>query len=494
VLGLNKVEIQHGVLSASSKYARLETTLQSNVPGIGKVIGMHGILRRVKRDALRSSVGALEEIVWLAEGRFNLVWFRVDYRFFNPMSVVYALQNQWNFESWGKYEDDGVKLSVMEGNLAREAAEWSKASDKQEEWTEFWSSKRVGISGCPSLLKTFAFLPYHSIYGGFPLKSLLSPYQARFNTQSRREWWTTSGNKLCKVNDLLTGHLETRELVVPFVRTENEFVVAARKAAGSNFYGWRSWMLNTHLEVIKSWTPELYEHICDPTREVPIADVVKRLLSGETSVNEVRDDWERQLASTRNASVQATLWLTLFLLDARIQSLWRQIDHNCHINECRHWLIEETRTSKIPDAAQKWRLRQEYSTIFNPSIAMGDFLALWIEICSQTDPLSNIELLQSTFDERLALWELNTSPCVPELNRDGGRDELGRSCARNVFVAWINEVAKDENGRGRKEWVRDDLLPLLQLRCFLMWDNLHCYGDSSCLLSKEFVDETVWVG
>jgi hypothetical protein len=263
---------------------------------------------------------------------------------------------------------------------------------------------------------------------------------------------TKYAKSICKV----TGHLEKRDLVLPFVRRENEFVAAVRKTAGSNLYGWRSWMFNTHREVIKTWSREIYELISDPTRELPIADLIQRLLSGETSVNEVRDDWERQPIST--ASVQATLWLTLFMLDARIQSLWCQIDPNCHINECRHWLIEETQMSNVPSEATKWRLRQEYSTIFAPSIAMVDFLTLWIEICSQMEPLSNIELSQSTFENTLSLWEADRNPCVPELNHDDGRDELGRSCGPNVFVAWIHEVAVDENGRGRKEWVRDELL------------------------------------
>ena len=110
-------------------------------------------------------------------------------------------------------------------------------------------------------------------------------------------------------------------------------------------------------------------------------------------------------------------------------------------------------------------------TIVAPSLAMGDFLALRFDICSQTDPLSNIELLQNTCGTQIEI------PVSRKLNRDGNCDRLGRLCARNVFAAWINKVAADENGWGRKEWVRDELL---HLSCDATWCGTTCTVTKTC--------------
>jgi hypothetical protein len=198
----------------------------------------------------------------------------------------------------------------------------------------------------------------HNIYGGFPLKSLLSPYKTRFNAQSRREWWTTSGNKICKVN-MQSHRTSGKARLGCTLRPQRERICRGGQE-NSRFVrifmvGGRGCSIRTE----KSSKPGAGRYMSS----LPIADLIQRLLSGETSVNEVRDDWERQPISTRNAPVQATLWLTLFMLDARIQSLWCQIDPNCHINECRHWLIEETRMSNVASEATKWRLRRIFNNI-----------------------------------------------------------------------------------------------------------------------------------
>lgn len=75
-------------------------------------------------------------------------------------------------------------------------------------------------------------------------------------------------------------------------------------------------------------------------------------------------------------------------------------------------------------------------------------MAFWVDICANGDPFANVEVLQEVFDQTLERWQMNSSPCVPEIDQveetgDRSTELHGLSASRAHFVAWVNDPIVD---------------------------------------------------
>jgi hypothetical protein len=330
VLGLNNMTVNDtdGTITAWNDVARMATTDLSNVPGIGQVVGLHGNLDALKETVLKASVAALKEVARIAKGAFGFPSFQVDPRCFRPKHIVCALQNRWDSKTWRDHQYSHFLTtfdgSSGRGGLATEAEQW------QQEKKEF---------RCTSLLKSLAFLPYHSIWSGFPLNAFLSPYEPYVKSQ-RKTWWEGGGQYICGPDASLSESI--KKLDIPFVEPESKFLLVPLRAAGSQSRGYRSWLFHSHRELLEHWDKTIYSHISNIDIPFPVVDTVLSLLRGQFTIAELLVQREQEKLWARTASVQACLWLTLYMLDERIQVVWCRIEPSSDLNNCREWLTAET--------------------------------------------------------------------------------------------------------------------------------------------------------
>jgi hypothetical protein len=223
VLGIKNVhlDVNTGVITARDEYSRIVTNQATSVPSISQVVCLEGDTVSLRGRISLPGTEELQQVEWICKGSFPFVQFMARSAGFHPCHLVYALQNHWGTDEWeGNVRYERKLRSLKQGNLAWEAHVWDSRDRNRwctAEWSAFWKSWDVG--GSPSLFQTLSFIPYHSIWSGFPQKLLLRPFTEQVAIHIRE--WRESADTLLKPDMKLDNYL--REDKFPFIRQNSLF-------------------------------------------------------------------------------------------------------------------------------------------------------------------------------------------------------------------------------------------------------------------------------
>jgi hypothetical protein len=446
ILGMKDVKIgtEEGTINARNEFARI-FTINQNVPGVAAVISLEGDLDGLRGLVAQPSTRELIVSSAITNGRLNLVRFFADPYVFDPYSILYAFENNWSQEQWNLYSTHRRlgQEPLKFGNLIWEAQTFDEHVGKD-------------MLVCPSLIQSFAFLPYHSVVAGFPFEAYLFAYNADFLSRARR-WWTSGGKDICDESTEL--HRKALRGDIPFLRSTGSFSLVVGDVTGYN--GSRTWIFHSARSMLNSCR-EPTSLIASLTRndndgsadKFPMVPAIYRLLNGET-LHELK--WRsRQERADGLAfiSSEGALWLTLLLLEARIQALWDVASKG----------QQETEAYGTPKTSSAQGINHTHGTM------VLEFLASWLEVCRCVHALSPISDVASQFEEILSDWRDNHDPCIPE-PRHNHPTHTPTRFTKNQFYVWA------EQGSRKRTLLK--LLKWFQLRTIVMYFYLQAHGDSS---------------
>lgn len=486
-LGLKDVIVNadEGIIKGVSRHARLFTKPSLN-SRIGNVISLEGDFETLRFLVGQPRTGELVEVVSKANGMIDFVTFRVHPYMFDPFRMVYGLLKGWNSETWMRYRALRIGTArAIRGNLISEAEQWQSVSEgKPPEWTAFWQG--LGVGSCPSLLQTFSFLPYHSIWSGFPISSYLGPYLSNIATQ-RESWWASGGKEICAADESISVAVSSGD--VPFLRVGNPFLLVTSDISETN--GARTWVCHPCQERLHTWNTELYKRIVTIDRPLPVPRIVYRLLDGEQLEWLRRETIEQEFRFPKSQSLESSIWFSLYILEAKILHVWCQVEPDGtfgrleqEFDKLRAARVGLSVLNKLENTAQFWLTSR-----------LAEFLGLWLTMCgtakeSSVNPFDNIDVVERCFDRTLDSWKGEDEPCLPKLPDDDRYQGMDNKDApllgsKGAFYTWTEEEERRRQLRS--------LIPLLQLRAYLIYFSLLCCGDSSSIANLEFKDMNIFI-
>jgi hypothetical protein len=502
VLGLREVDIntKEGVITARNEHASI-TSMPANIPGIPYLVALQGDLDSLAHDVRQAKPSILKSVAYRAKGFIDFVHFYARPLFFQPMLILYSLQNGWTTDHCQKYYRSRLKnqLYSRQKNLYWEAtngevllgilgkdptpsesrpssptspagapmseSEEEEDNRKEQEGIQFW--KGWGIGGCPSFFQVLAFMPYHCTCSGFPLNSYLK-FLHEIIRPGALNWWSNGGSELCRVDDELTLSMVNGE--VKYIAPTSSFMLTAGEFVKKSASGSRSWIFHDSFDHFVTTATNIPAWALDTDGPLPVTKLIYELLSGsDVDALHVYLDFELPTiidpldsVPFEKATIEAELYFALLSVESRIARLWGK--------------IIMTGPDKEPAPSEN---------AFGKGLA--SFLALWIEICGITTPFSSPRKFTAVFQEVIRSWRGQASNlCVPEpeyKNLTAGFPKAASVGDQDWFYRWV------ESG-DRKEHM-EKMLPCLQLRGILLYHFLCCNGDSSKIATAEAGDITI---
>ena len=481
LLGLKYVtiDINKGTIFARNDLARIRTS-NLNIPGAENVVTFEGDIDSLRGRCAQPATSELVEAASWANGKLEFIKINVNPYVFEPLSILYALQNEWNEDKWKAYT---ILRRMREspsgpGNLVWEAREYkdqrahsddeADAIEGKDAWNMFWT--KLDIGACPSLIQMLPFLSYHSIVSGFPLEAYLSPFDEHL-LWDNATWWGSGGEQLCQSDASLYGRASRNQ--IPFLRKHSDFLMVAGVVTGDS--GCRSWLFHSCYAMLKGWDQEwlaeLIKHDAGGNFETrfPIMPTVYRLLSGKLMVEVRKEIAEHSMDGGLFVTIEAALWFTLLTVEARLEALW---DH------CKMSLEKKDGSPESGDMSTD---KPEDLPAFSPTF--GGFMAAWLELCRHVDPLSEIQTATTAFNNVIDAWRsdgtltVREPPDIPERVAEALGHKEGSTMTKKDFYEW------SESGERRK--ILERMIPWMQLRSFVLFSYLHCNGDSSAVAAAE---------
>ena len=469
-----------GTITARNMYASLLTTEQT-ILGLANVINLDGDLEGLREVVIDASTVELAEVIDRANGMISFIAFRTPPDLYEPLTIVYALLSGWNPTRWFSYKTRRETPSEV-GNLIWEADQYKKAwgsLSQEPDWTKFWQELKVGA--CPSLVQTFAFLPYNSICSAFPKKLYIEPYEA-FLSRKCREWWKNEGATLCQVDEQLDELVAACK--IPILRAHNSFLVVDGETVG--YHGSLSWIFHSCRYQFGDIMTEQILNFDSKTgtfrSPFPISAIVDHVLR-EQNLDTPRND--KLFDRTPSVTVEAALWYSLFTVEGRLVALWKQVQNKVNIGGGG----VENSLHQIPDAVDSLEALESAPVPANTILDayLASFLAIWITICNEVDPFSPHKKVEEEFKKVLHDWNNVQELCVPSPRHmsAGGVVQKTETLMKAKFYEWVNV-------EGRVPLMLS-MLPWLQLRSIFMYCFLSRHQDSSFVVSAKNSDIRVRV-
>jgi hypothetical protein len=500
VLGMKELQLdtKNETIMARNRYASIATTPQT-VPGISKIVHIEGDLDALEGMIDQASTNELREVVRTVQGWLGFTsTIRSHMTAFEPYKVIMDLRQRPPDQTrcsdsevpWVAYNMiwQAEKFDIAEKNRKKEChkdeIEESPKDKKRSEakelskecrttavfsedtcepkiWTAFWDSihlhsRHRAVGKCPTLLQTFSFLPYQSICSGFPWNAL-RPYHA-FLTKQCASWWEKEGPTMCYENhDLylaLRNQTEEENCTFPFIRPKRTFLIIDREGRGEEGSGLYSWIFETYNSYqgkLKEKQRTSFEEkisykksLGHPDFRLSILEKVGRILKGELTIDEARDEVQSKMTVSKKdyVTVETAVWFTLFTLEGHIEALWKNVMNGTQ--------------AKDPDEGT-----------IGHNVAF--FLFIWLRMCVHVDPFSDEkEKIEEAFEKALQKKFADGDDEYCRLFRSAvGEDGYGH----DELCEWATE-------KERMVWMKE-LLRWLKLRGFLMYFYSWCKQDSS---------------
>ncbi|KAF3318102.1 hypothetical protein TWF173_008840 [Orbilia oligospora] len=465
MLGLRDVKIDEssGTIDARNAYLRVQTL---TIPAVGQVVAIDGDFESLRKQLHTVNSEELMSVLRSATGHIH-----------NPSHEI------------------AVKASLTAQCTAykNEAALMIQIEDS---WSAIWNSL-IG-SATPTIIKYMAFLPFMPIWSAQPGESFFAAYNSYLN-KSRANYMKNLGRNFvpniefhAKVEFMLATNR------VPFIRPKSEFLLTKDTGAMPDVS--RSWAIEPSIPILRSWPGacDVVDQILNPNLPLPLPNAVIQLLKGGP-MQEVRTGLEQYVMETEIAgyTLESTIYLALMFLDARIQTLW------CKVEGTDDGPL--TGFYKAPEVTPSEQCKLMDHIRFHPSAAVVDFLGCWMDVCTKIDAVGDTILLIEAFHEVLGEWTTGDEHlCYSIMDGfvpDPSPEETMRASYQRIAIndrdprqKLISQVLSGKCRSGQPmtkskfaEWVKADenrlremekILPLLQLRIWLMQLCYGCYADS----------------
>ncbi|KAF3903221.1 hypothetical protein ABW20_dc0103482 [Dactylellina cionopaga] len=540
-----KMDANKGQLQGQNGTVRVETQV---IPGLGQVVNFDGDFNQLSATICNIDTSHLRFIASIAKGEILSCGHEgLDIEQFDEVGFLYGAVRQWSKSKWDKYHSftltaafdksqggrdtgrsfafylvlralscqsfiiDGMKdnhiIKVSPRQQAKFYADISETTSKS--WTELWTDA-IGSSS-PTIIKYLAFMPFLAIWSAAPLDLFFSPYYSYL--EERRKIWLTeiafSGGNLLKIS-------QHPQLDISLIYDEVDFLPLIEGSLGTLMLtgvDLHTWAWYPSIDFYYLWDSDIVEHICErldnPTIYLPT--ILINLMHG-ISLEQARQDvgTKISLAKRHNReyttlTLEGVIMFGLFTVDARLQALWCALgkEEEDQIRTL-YRQFQNLNYTSLSEADKDRAMsnfinsRRSFKAKLEPS--MAEFMALWFEIGKRTDLLGSIESLQQCLTEIMDAWKTDSTSCIPEPERHTFQNISTRlrdkmSCidstlrsphcskSKKEFVEWVSRDTKE--GVKRLDHVRR-MIPLLQLRIFLMDLSYRCHSDSSqILLAKD---------
>ncbi|KAF3933967.1 hypothetical protein ABW19_dt0208185 [Dactylella cylindrospora] len=481
-----------------------------NIPGFGQAVTIDGDFEQLQNKIAIANTGQLITLCYQAKGSFKCQYFYTNIYYFDLHAMLYAMVRRWDGKFWSRYRgivfaDKTAKGKFLEEDAAiafthkvspqAQARRFSELikQNKDSPWSEIWQS----ISGCctPTIVKYMAVMPFTGIWSAMPLDLFMSPYFKHLE-DSRKSWWDkteTRGTLLLRQHPLIEMGLIYG--LIPFIHEISDFCLTGNRVRPfPETYTW-AWIPN--FPVLNGWKSEVvtdtWEKPFETTLHLP--GVVIDLLRG-ISIEAARKQLvDRNSVGGSNYTLESAIMISLFLVDARLQSIWCRIEQENGGNLTTFYELYE-KGHGCQSISQFMRSSEQ-----EVGYLVADFMGLWFELGKRTDILGDTNTLQECLTKTLSDWATDESLIIPDIEppdyvppflatpdmKAQYFQENPESKTRKQFAEWAN--AEDAEKKTKLEMIRK-MLPLLQLRTFLMDLSFRCHTDSSQICLAE-TDATV---
>ncbi|EWC48034.1 hypothetical protein DRE_02613 [Drechslerella stenobrocha 248] len=506
------IDVAKGTIEAQNAFIKVSP---QPILGLGQAIVIDGDFGSLQEQLWQADNSSIADIVMVARG--DILNISAGSRFFDPdieymeeEPLLYGLLQQWDVRTWsairmGSYnkmlagahknqEDD--RQYRLRTSLRQQASHFSAASQKNETWQKIWNDA-LGIS-TPIIIKYLAVMPFTSIWSAAPLDLFFRPYFAHLD-ENRAAWYE---NEKLHGGLCLQRHPEI-ELglvygTIGFLRETSDFQLIANRTVNMHErYTWVGYPIMTVLQVRESSiTDDTCDRPVDSALHLPAS--VMQLMEGK-SIEEVREDMQNEKFLKREYTLESAIVLSLLLVDCRLQALWCVIDNRGRL--ARFYEAMQALGIRASDHANIARLTE--NPLFNfqfkerSDLMMVHFIRLWFEIGQRVDLTGQSDSLQACLTEILGDWKSDDSPCISEVSvpdlthlPEKAQDDLKVDSdmfttspdakSKSQFIEWVMEdIELPDGSTGSRVDVIRKLIPLLQLRTFLMDFCYRCYTDSS---------------
>ena len=422
------------------------------IPGLGNFVSLEGDPAAIWKTFVHPrSTEELTEIADRANGYFHFPKFRVTPYVFHPLHVIYAIRCQWDQTLWNSHDArERRQKHGLYGDIVWESDKFRELGESPK-WSEFRQTKLGGL--CPSIVQSLAFLPFHHICAGFPLDRFMS-YRNSLMLQFK-SWWIRnreSPNVNLDTefqNDIEVGHLRGLDVRSRFCMTKTD--VPQPRSRSWIFDDWNDLfqvLTNNDLQnpVVRGVATLLDCDQLNSNRQFkpfPIIPLVYNFLdSGDLAKIQKEIDARRIQHVHAYMTAEAALWLTLAMVDKRIQRACSTMEN----------------ASDDP-----WKYR-------------SGLLAFWCDACNHSDTgKDEAPADRKNVEAVLSEWKDNISQCIecPQETVDPA-NVAPQMIRKKDFYDWVTS----SNPFNRKQ-IFLETIRWLQFRSILLFYYLQCHGDSS---------------
>ncbi|EWC44456.1 hypothetical protein DRE_06824 [Drechslerella stenobrocha 248] len=512
-----EVDVAQDTIKARNAHVKISTEV---IDGLGQVVAIDGDFDGLLAELVVSSGPQLEDLVAMARGHILGHTFNPSIEYFNEAAFLYGLVRQWSQKDWETYRRntetslfdnfpriDARSAHRLKSSPRRQAERYRTLNSTMWPWQDAWNEMIGGST--PTILKYLAIMPFTGIWSAAPLGLFYTPYHPYL--EERRKQWSQNRDQAAAIHSsrtlsdympILGQHSDIERALVygriPFLRETSRFCLSdnGEEEGVPERYTW-AWHPN--LCILQDWDSPVSEQACDahdPVLFLPGA--VLQLLHG-TSIDQAREHIKvTDAAATSHYTLESAIFLSLFLVDCRLQALWSVIAKDSGGQFAHAYReLEKMESSSLEDDAKLRPTSRLPDGDWTVEPLTGDFLALWFELGKRADLIGDTRLLQQELTRVFDDWEDDNSPCVAELKAPGdgcSLPDMGKepsvagaelfspipeSMSRGDFVEWA--CTGGERGKRRIDLIRE-MLPLLQLRIFLMDLSYRCHADSSMVV------------
>lgn len=357
---------------------------------------------------------------------------------------------------------------VVGAELAMANIETPISSDS---WVRFWENKIE--SRTPRLYMMLPILCVPVTWCSIPKSIFLTPY-LDYTRTSMNNWyayqtdpqksklWLGVSSDIDK--DLFNGtinflHFKRRSRIMV------EGTLAPRTplenlGKESLDYIQTGWLLHASIRAVHRWNSTIAEEAFGHTNELQLPQYVLDLLGRRTIPQMKERDAIDSIYRDGSTILEQSVFLSLLLVDCRLQGLW------CRAACTTPEIYDEKHTTSLLHV-YRHKPQVQFPLYHGQNLIVG-FLALWFEICKRVDVLQTTDLLLDAMNKILEEWKDDKRLTVD----DDGLDKFPRFWTRRYFSTWANENTR------RKEAL-ERMIPVLQLRIFLMVIMFELMGDST---------------
>ncbi|KAF3935272.1 hypothetical protein ABW19_dt0204444 [Dactylella cylindrospora] len=479
-----------GSVYAQDSLLKISTHL---IPGLGQVVMVDGDFAEIRLRSGVIGIGSWAQIYGLVYGHFPGVRLSTSIHYLDEQAVLFAFFVDWEPFHWGEYRKKAFSRNLTIQQYVRKASpvyqceEYVKVSrDESKSWTDVWSEIIGGHS--PTIIKYLAFVPFTREWRATPCRLFISPYSNYLDT-CRTAWGRSQGQahipKLRQHPKIEQGIVDGIPSIM--ARVEPQWRFPGYSVNMVSIQTWiMSWAWLPMASFIAFWDLEIAKQLWDFSDGDGFDLLLPRYIidimlgSTVTSTLEYLKKYSGYYAVL--PELDPYVLFSLFAVETRLQAIWVRFERD-----------DETEASSFSkffgnmrienltreDLRDYWVLAHAGKWVLQP--LMASFMALWFELGERVDVIGDTQVVQGMMTLILREWQSDDTPCItapiPHVETEAEKVVMKKVKTRKEFAEYA--LGGDSSApETRLVWL-EKLIPMLQLRIFLMEISYRIQADSS---------------